>query len=380
MLVDLGACLHMEFENFWHPPPLDWIKINVDASLLESNIASIGCIIIDHEGRFLLAFGKKKIHWDINQLEMEAICLIREFLQTWMFESEGVIIEGDNLNIIKFLQDSMMKSRMITGMIENHLYQSSSMIHNVHDMAKSNIFLPTSGRKANKSKVLNVVNDHLGFVKLGFRHNKYSGWGDAGFHIPIICSFIFYRLEVVVGRDDPVIILKISCAKLENYIFLKPKDLLLYSTLRELRGEVELGREIGSYEGEFMRGFTKVAPSKDSIIVFLPNPWFHGGYREMIISIRSMFSAYLGGSKSSSREGRQQKIFPKIGKSSFKGGLKICPKSQLVDQYRPGRSEHRPVRSVQIQLIQSGRLGSSGRSVEKVVHIVPYDTTIVLDD
>ncbi|KAH0466817.1 hypothetical protein IEQ34_004055 [Dendrobium chrysotoxum] len=62
------------------------------------------------------------------------------------------------------------------------------------------------------------------------------------------------------------------------------------------------------------------------------------------------------------------------------GGLKICPKSQLVGQDRPGRSIDRPVRSVQIQLFQPGRLGSSGRSVEKVVHIVRYDAAIVRDD
>ncbi|KAH0460917.1 hypothetical protein IEQ34_008492 [Dendrobium chrysotoxum] len=79
-------------------------------------------------------------------------------------------------------------------------------------------------------------------------------------------------------------------------------------------------------------------------------------------------------------EGKQQKIFPNLGKSSFKGGLKICPKSQLVGQDRPGRSVDRPVRSVQIQPFQPGRSGSSGRSVEKVVHIVPYDPSIVRDD
>ncbi|KAH0462306.1 hypothetical protein IEQ34_009881 [Dendrobium chrysotoxum] len=39
-----------------------------------------------------------------------------------------------------------------------------------------------------------------------------------------------------------------------------------------------------------------------------------------------------------------------------------------------------PVRSVQNQLLKPGRSGSSGRSVEKVVHIIPYDSAIVRDD
>ncbi|KAH0456526.1 hypothetical protein IEQ34_014433 [Dendrobium chrysotoxum] len=62
------------------------------------------------------------------------------------------------------------------------------------------------------------------------------------------------------------------------------------------------------------------------------------------------------------------------------GGLKIYLKSQLVGQDRTGRSIDRPVRSVQNQLHQPGRSCSSGRSVEKIVHIVPYDPTIVRDD
>ncbi|PKU75233.1 hypothetical protein MA16_Dca027183 [Dendrobium catenatum] len=100
----------MEFGICWHPPPLDWIKINVDSSLLDSNMARIGGIIRDNKGIFLLSFGNLKMHWDINQLEMDVIFTLKEFLQDLMFESKGVKIEGDNYNVMKFLQDSMMKS------------------------------------------------------------------------------------------------------------------------------------------------------------------------------------------------------------------------------------------------------------------------------
>ncbi|KAL0926287.1 hypothetical protein M5K25_002504 [Dendrobium thyrsiflorum] len=99
-----------ESHNAWHPPPLDWIKINMDASLLSSNLAGIGGVFRDYRGRLLLAFGRKKVHWDVAQLEMEAILALREHIQGWMMSSKGVIIEGDNFNIIKFIQSSMNKS------------------------------------------------------------------------------------------------------------------------------------------------------------------------------------------------------------------------------------------------------------------------------
>ncbi|XP_020699437.1 uncharacterized protein LOC110111773 [Dendrobium catenatum] len=110
MLVDWGTSLRSESSSIWHPPPLHWLKINVDAALLDSNLASIGGKVRYFKGRLLLAFGKKKMHGDINQLELEAISSLQEFLHDWMFDCKGIIIEGDNYNMIKLLQYSMMKS------------------------------------------------------------------------------------------------------------------------------------------------------------------------------------------------------------------------------------------------------------------------------
>ncbi|KAI0519669.1 hypothetical protein KFK09_007123 [Dendrobium nobile] len=62
----------------WCPPPKDLMKINVDPSLLSSNLAGIGGIFRDHKGRFIIAFGKNKVHWDIAQLELEAVFSVRE--------------------------------------------------------------------------------------------------------------------------------------------------------------------------------------------------------------------------------------------------------------------------------------------------------------
>ncbi|KAI0515992.1 hypothetical protein KFK09_008663 [Dendrobium nobile] len=104
-----GTNLLWESTKAWCPPPLDWIKINVDASLLSSNIAGIGGVFRDHKGRLILAFGKKKIHWDIAQFELEAVITVRDFIRRWMLDCKGVIIESDNINIVTFFQDSLKK-------------------------------------------------------------------------------------------------------------------------------------------------------------------------------------------------------------------------------------------------------------------------------
>ncbi|KAI0496446.1 hypothetical protein KFK09_022763 [Dendrobium nobile] len=93
------------------PPLKDWMKINVDASLLRSNCARVGGIFRDHQGRFILAFGEKKIHWDITKLEMEAVLSVKDYIRSWMLEYKGVIIESDNLNVIRFIQDSFKKNK-----------------------------------------------------------------------------------------------------------------------------------------------------------------------------------------------------------------------------------------------------------------------------
>ncbi|XP_020685352.1 uncharacterized protein LOC110101664 [Dendrobium catenatum] len=86
LLVNWDANLLREFVTSWHPPPLDWIKINVDSSLLDSNLASIGGVARDSKGCLLLAFGRQKLHWDINQLEMEAVFDLKDFVQDWKFD------------------------------------------------------------------------------------------------------------------------------------------------------------------------------------------------------------------------------------------------------------------------------------------------------
>ncbi|KAL0906116.1 hypothetical protein M5K25_024581 [Dendrobium thyrsiflorum] len=101
--------------NRWHPPPPDWIKVNVDASLLPSYKAGIAGVFRDYNGRFPLAFGHACVHWDVSRLELLAIQSIKDVITDWMFNYKGLIIEGDNINIIKFLLDAVRRGGQDLG-------------------------------------------------------------------------------------------------------------------------------------------------------------------------------------------------------------------------------------------------------------------------
>ncbi|KAL0920037.1 hypothetical protein M5K25_009143 [Dendrobium thyrsiflorum] len=88
----------------WLPPPPDWIKVNVDASLLLSYEATVGGVFRDCKGRFLLDFGVKGLHYDVSRLEFLAIKYLGMILQDRMLHYEGIIIENDNANVINFLR------------------------------------------------------------------------------------------------------------------------------------------------------------------------------------------------------------------------------------------------------------------------------------
>ncbi|KAI0530840.1 hypothetical protein KFK09_000388 [Dendrobium nobile] len=95
--------------NSWHPPPAEWIKVNFDAILLPSNLAIIVGAFRDHNGRFLATFGYKCIHWDVGLMELLAFLALKKIIMDWMMVAKGLIIEGDNYNVMKYLQNSASK-------------------------------------------------------------------------------------------------------------------------------------------------------------------------------------------------------------------------------------------------------------------------------
>ncbi|KAI0524614.1 hypothetical protein KFK09_003991 [Dendrobium nobile] len=74
-----------------------WNKVN----------GSQGGVFRNHKGSLLLAFGKTVLHWDISVLEFMATQIIKEMMKDWMFKFKGIIIEGDNVNVIENLQKAM---------------------------------------------------------------------------------------------------------------------------------------------------------------------------------------------------------------------------------------------------------------------------------
>ncbi|PKU66600.1 hypothetical protein MA16_Dca021913 [Dendrobium catenatum] len=89
----------------WHPPPPGWIKINIDAALHCSYNAGIGGILRDHRGRMLLAYRFSLVQWDIGKLEWLAVRSIGNIIEDWKLKSKGIIVEGDNYNVMKHFKN-----------------------------------------------------------------------------------------------------------------------------------------------------------------------------------------------------------------------------------------------------------------------------------
>ncbi|XP_020704889.1 uncharacterized protein LOC110115844 [Dendrobium catenatum] len=100
------------------------MKINIDASLTSSGLVGIGGVFRDCNGRFILAFGKKMMHWDIAQLEMGAILSVKDYVKSWMSDYKGVIMESDNINVINYIQKSLKQNKgtMIFNLVSDSLF------------------------------------------------------------------------------------------------------------------------------------------------------------------------------------------------------------------------------------------------------------------
>ncbi|KAL0917774.1 hypothetical protein M5K25_012861 [Dendrobium thyrsiflorum] len=94
----------------WCPPPPRWIKANVDATVSINNRAGIGVVFRDCKGRFLFAFGRSLLHWDIAQVEVLSILAVGDTIKDWMIQADGIIIESDNSNVIRFFIDIINKN------------------------------------------------------------------------------------------------------------------------------------------------------------------------------------------------------------------------------------------------------------------------------
>ncbi|XP_020702564.1 uncharacterized protein LOC110114135 [Dendrobium catenatum] len=93
----------MSSSTHWCTPP-GWVKFNIDASVRPNSVAGLGVVARDHDGKLLLAVGSLVEQWDVTRAEILAAIAIRGAVEDWMFNIDGIIIEGDCRNAIKWLQ------------------------------------------------------------------------------------------------------------------------------------------------------------------------------------------------------------------------------------------------------------------------------------
>ncbi|XP_020694670.1 uncharacterized protein LOC110108384 [Dendrobium catenatum] len=136
----------------WQPPPPDWIKINFDASLKGNYEAGFGGIARDYKGRFILAFGIKKMHWDIAQLELSAASAITEIIRDRFDDIGGIIVEGDNKNVRKFLHNLHSTPKKVDRRLD---LEESSFLNKCGKIGH----LPTSENENIKESSKNVAKD-----------------------------------------------------------------------------------------------------------------------------------------------------------------------------------------------------------------------------
>ncbi|KAI0519619.1 hypothetical protein KFK09_007073 [Dendrobium nobile] len=122
----------------WQRPPPDWIKTNFDASLKGNYEAGIGGIARDYKGRFLLAFGIKKMHWDIAQLELSGASAITEIIRDRFDDIGGIIVEGDNKNVIKFLHNLHSTPKKLDRRLD---LEDSSFLNKMETDSSSRAFI-----------------------------------------------------------------------------------------------------------------------------------------------------------------------------------------------------------------------------------------------
>lgn len=56
-------------------------------------------------GECIKVAGHSMDHWDEGQLELLAFIFITDCIEPWMLHCEGILIEGDNLNVINFINN-----------------------------------------------------------------------------------------------------------------------------------------------------------------------------------------------------------------------------------------------------------------------------------
>ncbi|PKU70999.1 Putative ribonuclease H protein [Dendrobium catenatum] len=104
--------------KLWCAPPPNWLKVNFDGALLQSNRAGLGVVIRDHEGKLVVAAGHQIEHWDATTTELFAAQAIHLVIEDWMLDRDGLIVEGDSLSAINWLRQMCNPTGKIHRMVD----------------------------------------------------------------------------------------------------------------------------------------------------------------------------------------------------------------------------------------------------------------------
>ena len=102
----------------WTPPRFGWAKLNFDGSVYNdgSGRSSIGGAIRDAYGRVLLAFAERTPHAPIGIVEGRA--LMRGLQLALHFGCRRLLVEGDDLTLVRLLRCESTQSRIPREMLD----------------------------------------------------------------------------------------------------------------------------------------------------------------------------------------------------------------------------------------------------------------------
>lgn len=70
-------------------------------TILPSNRAGLGVVIKDNVGKLVMTLGNQFKQWDIIWAEFLAAATIKETMEDWMLDLDGIIVESDNVFVIE---------------------------------------------------------------------------------------------------------------------------------------------------------------------------------------------------------------------------------------------------------------------------------------
>lgn len=162
-----NRCESNAFSQKWVPPPEDWVKANVDAAIFaDSGKMGLGCVIRDHNGRFLAATsqGIERITEPELAEALAVHCALKFiFDQHW----KKVIIASDCLNLVRKLRLKGMDRSHVGAIVQDikkmaaNLEELSFVYNNRYCNQAAHILARSANQTASSSVWSNEVPESI---------------------------------------------------------------------------------------------------------------------------------------------------------------------------------------------------------------------------